>query len=239
MRSDTREALASLNRAFYDRFAGDFARTRRSWPPGFDAILPHLGPAFNVADVGCGNGRLLLFLYERGWRGGYVGIDSSAALLAIARENCGALPGVGARFVQADLLDGGWAAEVGQPDALALLAVLHHIPGSGVRARLVAEAASALAPGGILIVSTWQFLASTRLRAHILPWSRAGISEADVEAGDYLLSWGQGAAGERYVAAIDAGSLTGLAAAAGLQEIGVFESDGLEGNLNLYGVFRR
>ena len=83
----TRSALAELNRAFYAKFADDFARTRRGWPPGFERILPHLRPAANVLDVGCGNGRLLAFLIERGWRGRYLGLDSSAGLLAEAEQH--------------------------------------------------------------------------------------------------------------------------------------------------------
>jgi SAM-dependent methyltransferase len=84
MNPDTCAALLELNRRFYTQFAGDFSRTRRSWPPGFSRILPHLLKAANVVDVGCGNGRLLAFLADAGWRGDYCGVDSSEALLAIA-----------------------------------------------------------------------------------------------------------------------------------------------------------
>jgi SAM-dependent methyltransferase len=85
MDETTRSALAELNGAFYANFAGDFARTRRGWPLGFERILPHLWPAANVLDVGCGNGRLLTFLTERGWRGHYLGADNSAGLLSAAQ----------------------------------------------------------------------------------------------------------------------------------------------------------
>jgi SAM-dependent methyltransferase len=84
-----RSALAEINRTFYAGFAGDFARTRRGWPLGFERILPHLRSAANVLDVGCGNGRLLPFLTGHGWCGHYLGIDGSASLLASAEENLG------------------------------------------------------------------------------------------------------------------------------------------------------
>lgn len=257
-----------MNRAFYARFADDFARTRRGWPPGFERILPHLRPAANVLDVGCGNGRLLTFLAERGWAGRYLGVDSSAELLAVARESAGRgwtqmdtgqespeshLPTSArlcvppeVRFVQADLLQLDFIESVSvgvgfrrqlRFDAIACLAVLHHVPGAVQRARLVAECARLLAPGGVLIVSTWQFLGAPRLRARILPWTMAGLRDADVEPDDYLIAWGEGAVGQRYCAAIGADALCGLAARVGLATVETFYADGHEGNLNLYGVF--
>ncbi len=229
MDETTRSALAELNGAFYAGFAGDFARTRRGWPLGFERILPHLRPAANVLDVGCGNGRLLTFLTERGWRGHYLGVDGSAGLLAAAEKNIGLVqisadanehaqrsstPGSAPtewRFRLADLLYPQWAAALAgfAPDAIACLAVLHHIPGAAHRARLVAECAGLLTPGGTLIVSVWQFLSTPRLRARILPWPTVGLSNEDVDPGDYLLSWGEGAAGHRYCAAIDEETLCG------------------------------
>jgi tRNA (uracil-5-)-methyltransferase TRM9 len=241
MNAQTRAILAEVNRAFYSRFAGDFAATRQSWPPGFQSILPYLAPAFNVLDLGCGNGRLLRFLVATGWRGRYIGLDSSAGLLAIAETQTSDLPQVQVELREADLLQAGWADLVTgpRPEAAAALAVLHHIPDQLVRAHFVAEAAACLAPGGILIMSTWQFMSTPRLRDHILPWARVGLRDADVEPGDYLLSWGQGAAGERYCAAIDETELRNTAEAAGLSTVGTWLADGHEGNLNLYGVFRR
>ena len=166
MDETTRSALAELNRTFYAGFAGDFARTRRGWPLGFERILPHLRSAANVLDVGCGNGRLLSFLTERGWHGRYLGVDGSAGLLAAAEQNLEA-PALTRRPASAllDLLSPHWAAPLAgfAPDAIACLAVLHHIPGAAHRARLVAECADLLEPGGILIISVWQFLSTPRL----------------------------------------------------------------------------
>lgn len=235
------DALLALNRTFYDKFAGDFARTRRSSPPGYDLILPYLGSAANVLDLGCGNARLLSFLATRGWRGGYVGMDASAELLEAARHAAGH-HGIAARFVLGDLAQEEWPVD-GEPlqrgDAIAMFAVLHHIPGRTHRLRTLTHAAQLLPPGGRLAVSTWQFLTSSRLRKRLLPWSAAGLADGDVEPGDYLMSWGEAAAGQRYVAGIDETELTGLARSAGLARVTAFTTDGLEGDLNLYGIFER
>jgi hypothetical protein len=87
-------------------------------------------------------------------------------------------------------------------------------------------------------VSVWQFLSTSRLRARILPWSTVGLSTEDVEPGDYLLSWGEGAAGHRYCATIDEETLCALMTEAGLARVETFYADGHEGNLSLYGIFR-
>ena len=251
MDPNTSAALAELNRAFYTRFAGDFARTRRTWPPSFERILPYMRSAINLLDLGCGNARLFAFMLEHGWSGHYTGLDGSEALLAIAAHNAGLSAGhdsvTFARFVLADLLSPDWTSRLADSDepsalwpsfaSIAALAVLHHIPGAAQRARFVAACGSLLAPAGKLVISTWQFLGSTRLQARILPWRAAGISESEVEPGDYLLSWGEGAAGQRYCAAIGLDDLVALADAAGLEAVETFYADGHEGNLNLYAVF--
>jgi SAM-dependent methyltransferase len=247
MNSQTCTALLELNRRFYTRFAGEFARTRRNWPPGFNRILPHLRPTANVIDLGCGNGRLLGFLAERGWRGHYLGVDSSAALLAIATENAPPDTAIHSQFRRAELvsLDPvaplALADDLGREgwDAVTALAVLHHIPGKAHRGRLLVACADLLRPGGALIVSTWQFLTATRLNARILPWEAAGIRPEDVEPDDFLLPWGEHAAGQRYCAAINEEALCRLAGDAGLARVECFCADGHEGNLNLYGVFRK
>lgn len=238
MKPEVYAALLDVNRAFYTRFAGDFARTRQSWPPGYDAILPYLAGAANVLDLGCGNGRFLAYLAAQEWRGQYVGLDGSAGLLAEAQQMAAGLEGVTAHFALADLLTPGWQAAAGDPaDAIVCLAVLHHIPTAASRRRILADAATLLAPGGRLIVSTWQFMTSARLRRRVLPWETVGLSADDVEAGDYLVAWGEGAAGHRYCAFIDEAELHGLAEDAGLRAVASCRADGHEGNLNLYGVY--
>jgi SAM-dependent methyltransferase len=114
MNPQTVAALLALNRQFYSRFAGEFSRTRRSWPPGYSRILPHLESGFNVLDLGCGNGRLLLFLGESGWTGRYVGVDSSDSLLDDARTIANGRPEIRSRFIEADLLAEDWTDGVRQ-----------------------------------------------------------------------------------------------------------------------------
>lgn len=240
MHPHTVDALLALNRRFYERFAGDFARTRRTWPPGFDRILPYLKSGSNVLDLGCGNGRLLAFLGQQGWRGRYLGVDSSRELLAEAGHTARRHGEIAASFVQAELFGEDWvgAAGPGTPaHAIVSLAVLHHIPGEANRVRFLSQCAGLLAPGARLILSTWQFMTSERLRRRTVDWRTVGIDAEDLEPHDHLVAWGEGAAGARYCAFIDHDALLGLADRAGLAREATFFSDGHEGNLNLYGVF--
>ncbi len=239
MQPQTVAALLALNRQFYARFAGEFSRTRRSWPPGYARILSYLRRGFNVLDLGCGNGRLLHFLGESAWAGRYIGLDSSENLLAEATRTAASHPTIPSQFILADLFDDRWTAAL-QPmlplGALVSLAVLHHIPGRANRAAFLAHAARLLLPESPFIVSTWQFMSSLRLQKRRMRWEDADIAVEDVEPGDHLVGWGEGSPGVRYCAAIDEPELKALAAEAGLQVQETFFSDGHEGNLNLYAV---
>jgi tRNA (uracil-5-)-methyltransferase TRM9 len=242
MRPDTVAALLALNRQFYDQFGGDFAATRRSHPPGYDRILPYLRRATNVLDAGCGSGRLLSFLARQGWSGRYVGVDGSARLLEEAAAASAKADQIGARFALADLFEASWLDTVRDDapfGAVVCLAVLHHMPGAANRAAFLRRLASLLSPGAPLVLTTWQFLASERLRRRIVSSERAGVREDDLEPGDYLVGWGEGSPGARYCAAVDEVALINMAAGAGLDVIETFASDGREGRLNLYGVFER
>lgn len=191
-----------------------------------------------MLDLGCGNARLLAFLGVKGWQGSYTGLDSSEHLLVEAQLTAQTHPQIPTRFIVSDLYGDDWLQCVTGPvDSLVSLAVLHHIPGAENRTRFLAHCADLLPPGRHLIVSTWQFMTSERLRKRLAPWEEVGMSEAHVEPGDYLVGWGEGAPGLRYCAFIDEPTLTTMAAEAGLICTETFFSDGHEGNLNLYGVF--
>jgi SAM-dependent methyltransferase len=211
-----------------------------------------------VLDAGCGNGRLARALAGAGIACHYTGLDADAGLLLAGAEQTQGLPGLSVRFAQVDMARAGWLDELGaqssapagestgpmaatalQParqvfDVVACLAVLHHFPGLNLRARIVQELASLLAPGGMLALSTWQFLSSERLAQKQVEWDAVGVDIADIEPGDALLPWNQGTHALRYVHQLDLPELQALAAAAGLTLAAAFRADGKEGNLNLY-----
>jgi very-short-patch-repair endonuclease/SAM-dependent methyltransferase len=82
MNPTIRDQLIALNARFYQEFAASFSATRLRLQPGVERILPTLPLDSRLLDLGCGNGELARRLAGQGFRGMYVGIDFSPALLS-------------------------------------------------------------------------------------------------------------------------------------------------------------
>lgn len=240
MDSLTAARLLAINRAFYETLAGPFAASRSAGQAGLRRLASTFTGCPRLLDVGCGNGRLALALEEAGVAARYTGVDASEPLLVIAAGNATGLKSVEATFVRADIADADWAAALPSQefDGVALLAVLHHLPGWERRAALLKTLRQLLARDGQLAISTWQFLREERLRRKIVPWDRVGLSQSDLEPGDYLLDWRRGGEGLRYCHLVDEAELHALAAAAGLTVSDRYYADGAGQNLNLYATLR-
>ncbi len=236
MNPTTLSRLLDLNRQFYQVFALPFSATRQRLQPGVLRILEGIDRQENLLDLGCGNGELAHELARCGHAGAYTGVDFSPALLEQAAAG---KPG-NFRFVQADLASEEWDAELPgcQYDAIFLFAVLHHLPGEELRLRLLRKIKPRLALGGRFIHSEWQFLNSPRLAVRVQPWEVVGVSQADLDSGDYLLDWRQGGTGLRYVHHFSEAELGGLADQAGFEVAESFLSDGENSRLGLYQVWR-
>jgi hypothetical protein len=117
-------------------------------------------------------------------------------------------------------------------------AALHHIPSKGIRLNLLRAVHGLLADDGRFILSNWQFLNSAKLRGRIQNWSKAGLSQSEVDPGDFLLDWRSGGEGLRYVHHFSEEELVSLAAAAGFRVQDTFYSDGESGDLSLYQVWK-
>ncbi|HRQ40540.1 MAG TPA: class I SAM-dependent methyltransferase [Chloroflexota bacterium] len=233
MRPEVVEKLLALNRHFYEANAVDFSQSRQGINPGFARVrelLPQ--PCPRLLDVGCGNGRFGQYAQQQAI-GAYVGVDFSGSLLEVARAQ------VVGEFHGRDLTQPGCLNDLGQFDAIVCLAVLHHIPGRDNRRQLLAAMGERLGADGRLFLSTWQFATNPRQQRKIRPWSEISLSPADVEPGDYLLTWQRGDFAYRYACHIDAAAVTHLAVDAGLRVDQQFKSDGREGDLSLYTVLEK
>ncbi len=241
MKPETVARLLEINRRFYLDFSSRFSETRSPRQPGLERILPYIPDFCSILDVGCGNGRLAVWLDARGKNADYVGVDFSQRLLEHARAFAENLEHVSARFVQADVTLPGWpeGLPLCQYDVVFAISVLHHIPSQELRRRLLRDFASLLKPGGTVVLTTWQFLGSPRMRRKIVPWEVVGLPPDYLEPGDYLLDWKRGGIGYRYCHLVDEGEMRSLAESAGVELLETFRADGKEGNLNLYGVMRK
>ncbi len=253
MNETTVHALNAINLAFYRERAGEFSATREFPWPGWQRLARHIPApdaigdrALRVLDVGCGNGRFAGFLCEalaaRGARFYYCGLDASRPLLARARRR--PLPGGVARFVELDFVEDPGQLPSGPFDLVALLGVLHSVPGAERRRALVQAAAGRLAPGGVLALTCWRFAELERFRRRLVSWESYNreaaqpIDAAQLEPGDHLMPWGRSPRLVRYCHATGADELDALVGGLGLERLETYLADGRSGDLNRYAVFR-
>jgi SAM-dependent methyltransferase len=125
------------NRRTYSGRAAD-----ASWSDAVCGLVDPVGAV--VVDIGCGGGTYTRAWSELGARR-VIGVDSSAPVLAAAREDHGSLPGVDFRA--------GEAADTGLPtgsaDVVFARALIHHVADLGP---VVAEARRLLRPRGTYLV---------------------------------------------------------------------------------------
>lgn len=237
MNSDIAKQLTELNRRFYDQFGNSFSATRQRLQPGVKKILDSIQDDDTVLDLGCGNGLFLRELHRRGHNAPLLGVDFSLPLLRDAEST----PGV--EFREVDLTKLSAVSDqlpiTGHWSLVTCFATLHHIPSHEIRLDMLNAIKKLLKPNGKFILSNWQFLNSEKLKARIQPWERVGLTDADVDDGDYLLDWRSGGEGLRYAHHFSAEELSGLAGQAGFKVEASFLSDGENGRLGLYQVWRR
>ena len=246
MDEKTSEKLLALNYEFYETFVQPFAASRSLSDPALTCILPHIPQRARVLDVGCGNGRFALLLDRERPGTTYVGIDAVPGLIEVARAQASQLATVSSEFRVSDIARPGWSEELYSTrpatlhrtgfDRVVILAVLHHIPSFGLRLKVLRESASMLKSDGRLILSTWQFLDSARLRRKIVDWAEVSIAEEALEPSDYLLDWKREGRGLRYCHLVDEVEVERLAAESGLRVRETFRAGGREGNLSLFAI---
>jgi tRNA (uracil-5-)-methyltransferase TRM9 len=241
--------LLELNRQFYQTFAVQFSDTRMHLQPGVKAILEQIPLDANVLDLGCGNGELALELVRSGHRGQYIGLDFSKTVLDLAKNRLVELDrrfAESSEFLQIDLAIENWSNLLPKThfDYVLAFSVLHHIPGEKLRSGLLKQVKSCFQlqnkgnDTGIFIHSQWQFLNSPRLRERIVPWETIGLTQTELDPGDYLLDWRSGGYGLRYVHHFDDIELAHLADNNHFSIIDTFYSDGEGGILGLYHIWR-
>jgi 2-polyprenyl-3-methyl-5-hydroxy-6-metoxy-1,4-benzoquinol methylase len=212
---DQRRLLA-LSRRLYPRSLGGgmlrlLQRHRLRICP-FEPILDAVPRGARVLDVGCGGGLLLGLLAATGRLApeGSAGFDASARAIRLAKAMAAHLPRVvdrapapGLAFVHLGVHDP-WPA--GPFDAVCIVDVLHHVPPSQQEG-VIAQAASRLCPGGVLVYKDmadrprWRAWAN---RLHDLVLARqwiayvpvarverwaAGLGLAQILAGDRTCLW--------------------------------------------------
>ncbi len=231
--------LLALNREFYSKFAEEFSETRPSGGINLTPVIPYLHHGAEVLEIGCGNGRLAERIDREGYHLDYLGLDVTSKLVEIARSRQIHFRNVAADFRVADVTAPGWSTflqERAPFDLVLALAVLHHLPGFELRRALLRDLHARLRPGGVLLMSNWQFTRNERLRRKIVPWQTLGVEENGLEPGDALLDWKRGGKGYRYVHLLTEGEVESLAEQSNYQVVQQFYA---EADLNLFSVLSR
>ena len=250
MKKEILEKLLEINDRFYRDFGKSFAETRRRIQPGVEKILNEYIRDGNWLDLGCGSGALGSRWIENGITGLYEGLDFSPVLIGEAQEMVKALTLRSDQkilYTSADLGQQTWVEKCSRNkyDGILMFAALHHLPGAEQRNALLRQISDLLDAGSFFIHSEWQFQRSKKLKTRIQPWSLVGIDLEDLEPGDTLLDWrhpspGQGDSnGLRYVHLFTHDELSDLAQRNGFKIVSEFDSDGKEGNLSLYQVWKK
>ncbi len=238
MNEHVRQKLIALNKDFYRRFAASFSDTRFAPQPGYTRIIRYVPPSCHVLDLGCGNARFAHFLDQHVEHATYLGVDVSPELITLARASVDRLQRVTPTFLILDLSQPDWAHMLPQRHfhLVVAFAVIHHIPDFEYRAAFLQGMARLVREDGYIVLSTWRFLHSERMRRKIVPWDRVGLSAEDVDEHDYLMDWKRDGVGYRYVHYVSEAEMDILARRAGLSIVEQFYSDGREGDLSLYTV---
>ena len=72
---------------FYDDIALQFSRTRKNWWDSLNFVKKYIKNKNHLLDFGCGNGRLLEFIYNENLDLKYEGVDISKELVEIAQNH--------------------------------------------------------------------------------------------------------------------------------------------------------
>lgn len=230
--------LNQLNKDFYAQTAESFNQSRDHAWEGWLKLLPYLNPPLSVLDVGCGNGRFGIFLYEQLGGGiAYHGFDNASVFLDFARQ---AFDERGLSFTlgNRDIVEN--PPDTGEYDVVVAFGVLHHIPGYENRHEFVQRLGQRVKKDGYLVFTSWRFCEQPRFRKRIVAWP----DDFEVEAHDYLLDWRRDRDVDekpalRYCHYVDDTEHQSLIAATGLTEITTYRADGRSGDLNCYSVLQR
>jgi len=243
MEEKIQQFLLEMNQNFYDGYARSFSSTRQTIQPGIRLLLPDLLQSVRILDLGCGNGNLAKELLEAGFEGDYVGLDISQGLLKEASELIDEKRKKQFNFIHANLASDWSEFSVhGNFDSIVSFAILHHLPLEKIQKNFFEQIESMLLPGGSFYLSTWQVKNNRRLQNRIQPWSTVGLDQYLLTEDDLLLDWRAEPSlppKYRYVRHYSSALLRQLGDSARLELTKEFFSDGKEGDLALYQVWKK
>lgn len=250
MDAQTARQLNRLNGAFYARASASFSETRNSAWEGWRRVLDELpdvrGEALFLLDIACGNLRFERFLSEEHIAFEAWCVDGCPDLMQLG---CAGIGAANCHLQHLDvgevlLCDGGLPLALEAPlcDVAVVFGFMHHLPMFGQRQGLMEACVEQLRPGGMAVLSFWQFAKSEKLRAKAEQTTSLACDELGLTGlgeGDYLLGWQQTSGLYRYCHHFTEDEIDELVHACSAQEIKRFSADGKTHDLNRYVVLRK
>lgn len=247
MSATTITRLNQLNLSFYQTVHEPFSQSRSAAWEGWDQVFSrefftNFPDAIRVLDIGCGNGRLGVFLSKiHGERLEYIGVDQSPELLAVARESLQRHT-ISHHLQPFDLVTQAEALLQLFPqtfEVVTVFGVLHHIPSHTLREKVFKVFSRLLSPKGKLVFTTWRFLDNERLKAKLVSPEKLGLAPESLEENDYLMDWQRGTTAYRYCHYLDQAEVEALVQKAGLKIETHFLADGHDHQTNAYYIASR
>ncbi len=250
----TAQLLNTLTQEFYRKNADSFSTTRTSPWAGWERLASMLAEKepeqLSVLDLACGNLRFERYLTERFPNASisYTLVDSSSELVETGETIAAPY-----QFYQVDLVEelNQLCEESGdlnlpqEHDLAVSFGFMHHIPQRPQRIDLLRALIRAVRPGGLVVISLWQFMNDARLAKKAARATAAASDLYDLEGkldeGDYLLGWQQESNTFRYCHHFSKDDVEELIEAVKPQAALLYryQADGKSNNLNCYLVFQK
>ncbi|HEC87532.1 MAG TPA: class I SAM-dependent methyltransferase [Thermoplasmatales archaeon] len=164
----------------WDAIAKSFDETRKKpWKECIE-FIERLPRESTVADIGCGNGRHLIYCAEHCSKA--IGVDISINLLKIAKGKIQNMENV--ELVNADVLSLPFMDN--SIDHILFIATLHNIHGRENRLKALSEIKRVLKPSGTALISVWSRW-QERFLVHFL--KKLIFLERNKEFGDIEIMW--------------------------------------------------
>ncbi|MBD3270274.1 methyltransferase domain-containing protein [Candidatus Peregrinibacteria bacterium] len=184
MNDKTTKILLNKVKSSYNQIANEFSDTRVYPWKEFDLFKPYLQENDFIIDLGCGNGRLLNYLYKKYLNNNfkYLGIDNSEGLLKKAK----AIHDEGL-FILGDQLEIPLADN--KADIIFNIAAFHHIPSYKLRMKALKEMRRVLKKDGILIITVWNLWQKKYLKYTIKAILLSIVTFGKYSFNDFFIPW--------------------------------------------------
>lgn len=215
MRERKAKKIISHVKTVYGEIADQFSITRNSARNDFESFREYLKQKQTILDLGCGNGRLLLFLQKTKINGiplefKYQGIDSSKELVNLAQNK---FPDQ--KFAYGDQLL--IPTKDDRFDIIFNIRAFHHIPSKKLRLEALKEMQRVLKNNGTIIITVWNLWQFKYFKNILKAFARWIITLGAYDYNDTFIKWGK--KHKRYYHAFTMRELRNLAKAAGMKII--------------------